>query len=283
MYDKVDLKKMTDKIVSKCWNKNAEKWAKQADQGKNVYRDHFDTPAFFEFIGDIKNKTVLDAGCGEGSNTRLLAKSGATVFGVDISSKMLEVAINKEAKKPLGITYECISCTNLHKLTDASFDVVIAFMSLMDFADYKNALKEFNRILKASGDLFFNISHPCFITRGYDWSKENKNEDNPQITVSNYFDTKPFIKYLKYSDTTSKVDNLFAIPTSPRTLSCYINGLIETNFSTEKIKEPMPSNEACEKFPYLKKWQSVATPYLYVHGKKRVDQSIPPQQPTSCS
>jgi len=33
-------------------------------------------PAFLAFVGDLRGKQVLDAGCGEGYNTRLLARQG---------------------------------------------------------------------------------------------------------------------------------------------------------------------------------------------------------------
>jgi len=41
-------------------------------------------------MGDLSGKTVLNEGCGEGYNTRLLARSGARVTGVDISQRMEE-------------------------------------------------------------------------------------------------------------------------------------------------------------------------------------------------
>jgi 2-polyprenyl-3-methyl-5-hydroxy-6-metoxy-1,4-benzoquinol methylase len=43
-------------------------------------------------LGDLRGKKVLDVGCGEGTNSILLAKLGATVTGIDISSKSIEIA-----------------------------------------------------------------------------------------------------------------------------------------------------------------------------------------------
>ena len=42
-------------------------------------------PAFLKLVGNIKGKTVLDAGCGEGYNTRIFARMGAKITGIDIS------------------------------------------------------------------------------------------------------------------------------------------------------------------------------------------------------
>jgi len=41
----------------------------------------------------IRNKTILDFGCGEGHFSRFAIKSGAKgVFGIDISEEMLQLA-----------------------------------------------------------------------------------------------------------------------------------------------------------------------------------------------
>lgn len=46
---------------------------------------------FFNTIGNVKGLTVLDAGCGEGFVSRLLASQGAHVTGIDISAPLVEV------------------------------------------------------------------------------------------------------------------------------------------------------------------------------------------------
>ena len=49
-------------------------------------------------IGNVKNKTILDIGCGGGRNSIPLAKMGAKVTGVDISPQMLDFAKNNSKK-----------------------------------------------------------------------------------------------------------------------------------------------------------------------------------------
>jgi 2-polyprenyl-3-methyl-5-hydroxy-6-metoxy-1,4-benzoquinol methylase len=46
----------------------------------------------FLVMGSLKGKTVLDVGCGDGANAVLLAQLGATVTGIDISPKAIELA-----------------------------------------------------------------------------------------------------------------------------------------------------------------------------------------------
>src|SRR4030043_2426914 len=78
-------------------------------KGWAYYREYLNNPAFLRFTGDLAGKTVLDAGCGEGHNTRLLARSGARMTGVDISRKMVAFARAEEQREPLGIRYEVAS------------------------------------------------------------------------------------------------------------------------------------------------------------------------------
>ena len=75
---------MDHKEVGQYWNANATVWTELARAGYDVYRDYLNTPAFFEILPDVKGLDGLDIGCGEGHNTRLLAKRGARITAVDI-------------------------------------------------------------------------------------------------------------------------------------------------------------------------------------------------------
>lgn len=51
-------------------------------------------PAEYPFwlLGDVHGKRILEVGCGDGTNAVMLALKGATVVGVDISPKAIEIA-----------------------------------------------------------------------------------------------------------------------------------------------------------------------------------------------
>jgi trans-aconitate methyltransferase len=72
--------------VRRYWNGNADVWTKLARAGYDIYRDYLNTPAFFEMLPDVGGLLGLDIGCGEGHNTRLLAKRPAKVQGSTVYS-----------------------------------------------------------------------------------------------------------------------------------------------------------------------------------------------------
>ena len=53
----------------------------------------------------VKDGILLDLGCGTGSVTELLAKSGFDMIGIDNSEEMLEIAMEKRAESGLDILY----------------------------------------------------------------------------------------------------------------------------------------------------------------------------------
>ena len=80
------------------WDRLAEHYASFREE-RGTYNEIVEMPAMLSLIGNVKGKTVLDAGCGPGHYSILLAKNGADVTSIDISEKMIEIAKNnaKEA------------------------------------------------------------------------------------------------------------------------------------------------------------------------------------------
>src|SRR5258707_9963607 len=127
------------------WNANAHAWTKLARAGYDVYRDYLNTPAFFDMLPNVAGFAGLDIGCGEGSNTRLLAKRGARVTAIDIAENFIAHARQAEAHQPLGIDYRVASAVDL-PFADASFEFATGFMSFMDIPETDRLLAEAYRV-----------------------------------------------------------------------------------------------------------------------------------------
>ena len=119
-----------EKYAEDCWEQNAKVWSMLVRDKQDKYRELLNNPAFIEFIGNINGKKTLDLGCGEGYNTRIFAKLGAKLTGIDISSEMIAQAISKERDEPLGIDYKVSSFSDLSLFGDNEFDLILSTMAL---------------------------------------------------------------------------------------------------------------------------------------------------------
>src|SRR5262249_34087780 len=116
-------------------------WTRYSRAGFDIYRDALNTPAFLAMLPPVAGLQGLDIGCGEGTNTRAVARLGARMQGVDIAPTFVRHAREMEAADPLGIVFGAGDGTDL-PFEAARFDFATAFMCLMDMADQAKALTE---------------------------------------------------------------------------------------------------------------------------------------------
>ncbi len=252
--------------VARYWNDNAAAWAAAVRAGRDVAREWLNNPAFLAFVGDLSGQRVLDAGCGEGHNTRLLARRGALVTGVDLSERMIALAREEERRAPLGIRYHCTSYARLDGLADASFDAVVSFMALMDGPGFALAMREAGRVLRPGGLLAFSITHPCFITKQSRWIRDEAGRKVAWV-VAEYFNPAGWVERWRFTDAPPEAP-VFATPRFDRTLSDYLNAIVAAGLVLTGFEEPRPSEEYCQAHPSQRGWRDHAGLFLYVRARK---------------
>ena len=260
---------MDHKEVGRFWNANAAVWTKLARAGYDVYRDHLNTPAFFALLPEVKGLTGLDIGCGEGHNTRLLRKRGARVTAVDIAEVFVNHAAQVERAAAQEITYAVASAVEL-PFADATFDFATAFMSFMDIPETDRVLGEACRVLKPGGFLQFSIAHPCFDTP----HRRNLRDTGGRtyaLEVGDYFrNLAGDVSEWTFGAAPPEVRQglpKFKTPRFTRTVSQWLNALVETGFLIERVEEPRPSDETARACPYIQDAQVVAY-FLHVRVRK---------------
>jgi len=260
---------MTHEEVGRLWNANAHAWTKLARAGYDVYRDYLNTPASFDLLPNVAGLTGLDIGCGEGHNTRLLARRGARVTAVDIAEDFIAHARQAEADQPLGIEYRVASAVEL-PFADASFDFATGFMSFMDIPETDRVLAEAWRVLKPGGFLHFSICHPCFDTP----HRRNLRDAHGRtyaIEVGGYFHNHDgeVDEWLFKAAPPHVKQGLprFRAPRFRRTLSQWLNLLIDVGFRLEHVAEPRPSDETVRTCPAVQDAQVVAY-FLHIRVRK---------------
>ncbi len=260
---------MNHLTVGDCWNENAEAWTKLARAGYDVYRDHLNTPAFLAMLPPVAGLDGLDIGCGEGHNTRLIAKLGARMTALDIAEIFIRHARAEEQRAPLGITYHHASAVEL-PYKAASFDFAVGCMSLMDIPETADVLAEAFRVLRPGGFLQFSILHPCF---NPPHRRNCRDEDNRTtgIEVGDYFvETRGRVDEWIFGTAPLAMRQrlpVFRVPRFHRPLSQWINLLIAAGFVIERCEEPRASDEAVLAHPSLQDAQVVAY-FLHVRVRK---------------
>jgi ubiquinone/menaquinone biosynthesis C-methylase UbiE len=247
--------------ISRDWDEASESWADFVREGKDYYREEMNSPAAFKMVGNVNGKRVLDLSCGEGYNTRVLARRGAKVVGVDFSRKMIELASQREKEEKLGIDYYVSDAADLREFRSGCFDLVTCFMALMDIERYEDAISEVARVLKKNGRFVFSITHPCFewgeTTSGKkiaEWRYKEGTDDAAKkevlcLEVMNYFG----IVKCEVSWDMERLAKSFKTTSFHRTLTDYFQALQKNGFLVTRLVEPKPTSRGVAKYPSLRK------------------------------
>lgn len=133
---------------------------KRDDTSKFDYNRDIEVPAFTRFIGDVKDKVILDMGCGFGDHAKKLSKkSYKKLIGFDISERLVKFA--NEQSIPNSYFYVGDMSKRL-KHKDSSFDVVFSSLAIHYVKNIKRLFREVNRVLKRGGIFCFSTGHPIF-------------------------------------------------------------------------------------------------------------------------
>lgn len=123
-----------------------ERYTPECD--REIAYEHWHRYAFARAFAP--GRRVLDAACGEGYGSALLAHAGGQVLGVDIGAKAVAHARARYADVP-GLRFEAGDATALDTLPDASFDLIVSFETLEHVLAQERLLDGFVRLLAPGG------------------------------------------------------------------------------------------------------------------------------------
>ncbi|MFY8220838.1 MAG: class I SAM-dependent methyltransferase [Pirellulales bacterium] len=108
------------------------------------WRTHIERATLLQILGPIQGLRTIDLACGEGYYTRLLRRLGAEdVCGIDLSSKMIDLAREQEQSDRLAIEYRVGDAQSIDYR--ASLDLVFAAYLL----NYASTVDELNAMCQA--------------------------------------------------------------------------------------------------------------------------------------
>lgn len=136
-----------------------DRWARSIELDSLLVREAFEACTAvenrfaFESLSPVKDKKLLDLGCGAGETSVYFALRGAKVTAVDISPEMIDVAQRLAARH--GARVEALtSVAEKLPFPDGHFDLVFG-NGVLHHVDLAPTLREIKRVLKPGGRAAF--------------------------------------------------------------------------------------------------------------------------------
>jgi SAM-dependent methyltransferase len=244
-------KRLGEADLAAAWEQNAAAWIAWARRpGLDSYW-RFNRDMFLELVPPPGRRT-LDLGCGEGRLSRDLKALGHHVVGVDQSPTMVAAARAADTSIEVHET----GASQL-PFPDASFDCVVAFMSLQDVEDLGGAVREAGRVLEPGGHLCAAIVHPINSAGWFDGEEPT----TPFVIEGSYLDSS------YYADDIERDGFRLTIVSAHRPLDAYSDALADAGFVIERLRETRMPERELERERSLR-WTRIPL-FLYLRACKR--------------
>jgi SAM-dependent methyltransferase len=222
--------------------KNKQGWEKSAERffGRTALPEYGPfalTEEKLNLFGDVLGQKVLDIGCGSGHSLQYMGNRGAKeLWGLDLTTKQIETASQLLKDKKVKVTLFESPMEENPGIPSQYFDIVYSIYALGWTIDLKQTLIHINNYLKPGGVFIFSWEHPMHDRLAYEDSsfkfKKSYNIEGPELNEA--WHNKVVIYHRK--------------------LSTYINTLIETGFTIEKVVDEVAIPDKVSDDP--SKWYS---------------------------
>ncbi|MEZ4622022.1 MAG: methyltransferase domain-containing protein [Caldilineaceae bacterium] len=212
------------------YNQYADRYAQDyisdAERGQFNFSRDVVIPPLLDLVGNVAGLTVLDAGCGEGIVSRLLAERGAQVTGIDVAPRFIELA--RERDRTGAIRYLCHDLSQPLPAYHEHFDQVVSNFVLNDVPDYQGFVATLATFLKTGGRIVLSMNNP------YSAVMREK--------VENYFDSGRSTLY-------SMAQRGIAVYYYHRTMEEYVTAFAEQGLLLRRLIDVRMSPELVARFP----------------------------------
>ena len=193
-------------------------------------------PDLQAMLPDLRGRRVLDLGCGFGWFCRFAQAQGArSVLGLDLSENMLARARSESSGE--GVAYQRADLERV-AIEPAAFDLIYSSLALHYIVDLPRLIEEIRRGLAPGGVFVFSVEHPMVTAATLQ-------------TFLKSADGRSYWPVAGYLDEGERVTDWLApgVVKQHRSIACYLNLLIGSDFSLTQIKEWGPSNHQIEANP----------------------------------
>jgi SAM-dependent methyltransferase len=211
--------------MSNGWNESASAWIAALGERGDYTREFVLDPPMIEHLRERHFTRALDVGCGEGRFCRIMQQLGIQTVGIDPTEALLNLARERDPKGDYRIG-------RAEKLDfpDASFDLVVSYLTLIDIPDIAAAISEMARVLAPGGQLLIaNLTNFYTASIPGGWTQEPNGER--RLCIDHYLDER--YEWLEWKG--------IRIHNWHRPLSRYMQLLLEQNLILRHFSEPEPA------------------------------------------
>jgi SAM-dependent methyltransferase len=233
------------------WESEAEHWIAWArTPGHDDYWEY--SPAFFRDIVPAPGRRTLEIGYGEGRVTRDLERLDHRMFAIDAAPSLILAA--KEADP--GGRYALADAARL-PFSDGSFDLVVAYNSLMDMDDMTLTVREAARVLSRGGRFCISVTHPLADAGKF----EGRSADARFVIKGDYLN--PGI----FDETFERAGLVMRFHGFMHPIESYVRALEEPGLLIERLREPAQRGDVVASDPAERRWQRLPM-FLFVRALK---------------
>ena len=191
-----------------------------------------ESPVVLRMLGNMREKTALDVGCGGGDYSFRLHEHGAIVLGLDPSVEMIRQATEEQVKRGIirGLDFKAEGLVGYSLLTgfgpQIAYDRILFAHVLNHMDDLKHAAKIVAEISAGEGVLVVTIPHPLNTAKAY---------GSNELVIEDYFTARRRQETWVLNGTT--YNSLYW----HRPLSEYTDFFRDSGYDIIEIVEPRPS------------------------------------------
>ena len=223
------------------WDQNSSWWSEHYATRYDADYEDVILPFVKDALGDslIGFRKIIDIGGGEGRLSRyLIEQNGSEVVSTDFSLFQL-IASKGQEPSPNHVQAEVARLP----FVDGVFDAAVTCLVLEHVLEFLEAVEEISRVIRSDGRFVLVLNHPAMQT-----PESGLIFDHVAEPPTRYW---RISDYLLESSHFEEVDKGIFLPFEHRPISKYINTLIESGFTIERLYEPTLSERHIGETPEL--------------------------------
>src|SRR5207344_3048506 len=149
--------------------------------------------ADLRLCGDLKGRRVLDLGCGAGENAVAMARQGAHVIAIDVSTAQLALGRRLAEASEVRVEWHHGDAADLAFLRADSIDLALAAGMVHEIEDLDRLFRQVQRVLRPGAAFVFSHDHPMRLAVGRDDHEPGGLPLGNLEVRRSYFDPRPIV------------------------------------------------------------------------------------------